>query len=79
MMCSIVGVAYRLTSTLLTVTHAAPAVTPLVLTVFAIGMTAPNLIAPRFADRALMPSAGLMLAQGLELVFGLRDLNAPDR
>jgi DHA1 family inner membrane transport protein len=51
-----------LTSTLATVTHASPAVTPFVLMLFGVGMTAGNLIVPRFADRALMPSAGLMLA-----------------
>lgn len=51
-----------LTSTLMAVTHAAPAATPVVLMVFGVGMTAGNLIVPRFADRALMPSAGLMLA-----------------
>jgi DHA1 family inner membrane transport protein len=51
-----------LTSTLLTVTHVAPVVTPLILMMFGVGMTAGNLIVPRFADRALMPSAGIMLA-----------------
>jgi DHA1 family inner membrane transport protein len=51
-----------LTSTLLTVTHVAPTVTPFVLMTFGVGMTAGNLIVPRFADRALMPSAGIMLA-----------------
>jgi DHA1 family inner membrane transport protein len=51
-----------LTSTLLSVTHASSAVTPFVLMAFGVGMTAGNLIVPRFADRALMPSAGIMLA-----------------
>lgn len=51
-----------LTSTLMTVTHAGPAATPFVLMAFGVGMTAGNLIVPRFADRALMPSAGIMLA-----------------
>ena len=51
-----------LTSTLLSVTHAGAAVTPFVLMAFGVGMTAGNLIVPRFADRALMPSAGIMLA-----------------
>jgi DHA1 family inner membrane transport protein len=46
----------------MTVTHAGPAATPFVLMAFGVGMTAGNLIVPRFADRALMPSAGIMLA-----------------
>jgi DHA1 family inner membrane transport protein len=50
-----------LTSTLSAVTHVPPAVTPFVLMTFGVGMTAGNLIVPRFADRALMPSAGIML------------------
>jgi DHA1 family inner membrane transport protein len=50
-----------LTSTLLQVTHAAALQIPLVLMVFGVGMTASNLIVPRFADRAIMPSAGVML------------------
>jgi DHA1 family inner membrane transport protein len=50
-----------LTSTLLTVTHASRTVTPFVLMAFGVGMTAGNVIVPRFADRALMPSAGIML------------------
>jgi DHA1 family inner membrane transport protein len=50
-----------LTSTLMTVTHVAPAWASLVLMMFGVGMTAGNLIVPRFADRALMPSAALML------------------
>ncbi len=51
-----------LTSTLQQVTHASAAATPIVLMVFGVGMTAGNLVVPRFADRALMPSAGIMLA-----------------
>jgi DHA1 family inner membrane transport protein len=50
-----------LTSTLLHVTGAGPAATPVVLMLFGVGMTAGNLVVPRFADRALMPSAGLLL------------------
>jgi len=50
-----------LTSTLMHVTGAGPAATPIVLMIFGVGMTAGNLIVPRFADRALMPSAGIML------------------
>jgi DHA1 family inner membrane transport protein len=48
-------------STLLEVTHAAPATIPLVLAVFGAGMTAGNLVVPRFADRALMPTAAALL------------------
>ncbi|MET1754512.1 MFS transporter [Novosphingobium sp. RD2P27] len=50
-----------LASTLIEVTGTSPAVVPLVLAVFGIGMTAGNLIVPRFADRALMPTAGGLL------------------
>ena len=50
-----------LTSTLMHVTGAGPAATPIVLMIFGVGMTAGNLIVPRFADRALMPSAGILL------------------
>jgi DHA1 family inner membrane transport protein len=50
-----------LASTLLAVTGASVATVPLVLAVFGVGMTAGNLIVPRFADRALMPTAGLLL------------------
>jgi MFS transporter, DHA1 family, inner membrane transport protein len=50
-----------LASTLAHVTGAPPSATPLVLMVFGIGMTLGNLVLPRFADRALMPSVGVML------------------
>lgn len=50
-----------LASTLMAVTGVSAATVPLVLAVFGIGMTAGNLIVPRFADRALMPTAGLLL------------------
>lgn len=50
-----------LASTLIEVTHAAPATIPLVLAVFGIGMTLGNIIVPRFADRALMPVAAALL------------------
>jgi len=46
---------------LLTVTGVAPDTVPLVLGVFGIGMTIGNLVVPRFADRALMPTAGGLL------------------
>jgi DHA1 family inner membrane transport protein len=50
-----------LASTLMEVTGVRSTVVPLVLAVFGIGMTAGNLIVPRFADRALMPTAGALL------------------
>ena len=50
-----------LASTLTHVTGAPATATPLVLMVFGVGMTLGNLILPRFADRALMPSVGAML------------------
>jgi len=48
-------------STLIEVTHVAPAVVPLVFSAFGIGMTVGNLFVPRYADRALMPTAGILL------------------
>jgi DHA1 family inner membrane transport protein len=48
-------------STLLDVTHVSPAVTPFVFAAFGVGMTAGNLLVPRFADKALMPTAGWLL------------------
>jgi MFS transporter, DHA1 family, inner membrane transport protein len=50
-----------LASTLREVTGAGPAAVPFVLGVFGLGLTAGNLVAPRFADRALMPTAGALL------------------
>ncbi len=50
-----------LASTLIEVTGTGPAIVPVVLAVFGIGMTIGNLIVPRFADRALMPTAGGLL------------------
>jgi len=50
-----------LASTLLEVTHVSPAVLPVVLAIFGVGMTAGNLVIPRFADKALMPTAAVML------------------
>lgn len=50
-----------LASTLTEVTHTSAAIVPVVLAVFGVGMTAGNLIVPRFADRALMPTAGALL------------------
>ena len=48
-------------STLIEVTRVPATMIPVVLAVFGAGMTAGNLIAPRFADRALMPTAAVML------------------
>lgn len=46
---------------LLSVTGVAASTVPLVLGVFGIGMTIGNLVIPRYADRALMPTAGGLL------------------
>ncbi len=48
-------------STLIDVTHVSPSVTPFVFAAFGVRMTAGNLFVPRFADRALMPTAGWLL------------------
>lgn len=50
-----------LTSTLDSVTQMTSATIPLVLAVFGLGMTIGNVVVPRFADRALMPTAGGLL------------------
>lgn len=50
-----------LADTLLAVTRVSPSLIPIALMVFGIGMTAGNLIAPRFADRALLPTAAVIL------------------
>ncbi|KQM98259.1 MFS transporter [Sphingomonas sp. Leaf25] len=50
-----------LASTLIEVTGSGPAMVPVVLAVFGIGMTIGNIVVPRFADRALMPTAGGLL------------------
>ena len=50
-----------LASTLLEVTRVSALLVPLVLAIFGIGMTIGNLVVPRFADRALMPTAGALL------------------
>ena len=50
-----------LASTLMAVTGVSAATVPVALAVFGVGMTAGNLIAPHFADRALMPTAGVLL------------------
>ncbi|VIO74077.1 MFS transporter [Bradyrhizobium ivorense] len=50
-----------LASTMLAVTHTSPAMVPVALCVFGVGLTAGNIIVPRFADRALMATAGGLL------------------
>lgn len=50
-----------LASTLIAVTGVKPVLIPLVFSVFGAGLTAGNLFAPYFADRALMPTAGGLL------------------
>lgn len=50
-----------LASTLTAVTGVSPRVVPFVLAAFGLGMTVGNLVVPRFADRALMPTAGVLL------------------
>src|ERR1700722_8793709 len=50
-----------LASTLMAVTGVSAAALPAALACFGIGLTAGNLIAPRFADKALMPTAGVLL------------------
>ncbi len=50
-----------LASTLAEVTGASPHALPFVLAAFGVGMTIGNLVVPRFADRALMPTAGALL------------------
>jgi MFS transporter, DHA1 family, inner membrane transport protein len=48
-------------STLVDVTHVTPIETPLFFSIFGMGLTAGNVFVPRFADRALMPTAGALL------------------
>jgi DHA1 family inner membrane transport protein len=48
-------------STLIDITHVSAAMAALVFSVFGVGMTLGNLVVPRFADRALMPTAGMSL------------------
>ncbi|WP_082443297.1 MULTISPECIES: MFS transporter [unclassified Sphingomonas] len=50
-----------LASTLIAVTRVPETTVPVVLAIFGIGMTLGNLIVPRFADRALMPTAAALL------------------
>jgi DHA1 family inner membrane transport protein len=62
-------------STLLDVTHISAALATLVFSAFGVGMTAGNLIIPRFADRALMPTAGMLLV-GTAVMLALYPLAA---
>lgn len=57
-------------STMLEVTHVSPALVPLVLGIFGLGLTAGNLGAAWAADRALMPTAaGMLLWSALSLAI----------
>jgi DHA1 family inner membrane transport protein len=50
-----------LAATMADVTHVAPRIVPFVLAIFGIGMTAGNVLVPRFADRALSQTVGALL------------------
>jgi DHA1 family inner membrane transport protein len=50
-----------LTSTLMAVTGVSITTVPVAFAVFGIGLTAGNLLVPRFADRALLPTVGRLL------------------
>lgn len=57
-------------STMLEVTKTSAAMIPLVLAIFGIGATAGSIIVPKFADRALMPTAAaLLLASAVALIL----------
>lgn len=62
-----------LATTLIEVTKVSTEVIPFFLAIFGIGATVGNLFVPRFADRALMPTAGaiLLFAAAALLVFPL--------
>ncbi len=63
-------------STLLDVTRVPASTIPIVLAIFGAGMTAGNIVVPKFADRALMPSAaGLLVTSAVML--SLYPLAAP--
>jgi DHA1 family inner membrane transport protein len=62
-------------STLIDVTHVSAAVTPFVFAAFGVGMTAGNLLVPRFADRAVMATAGKLLVWSA-VVLGLYAITA---
>ncbi|WP_213979587.1 MFS transporter [Sphingomonas sp. dw_22] len=63
-------------STLLEVTGTPATTIPIILAVFGVGMTAGNLIVPRFADRALMPT-GAVLLLGSAVSLALYPFAAP--
>jgi DHA1 family inner membrane transport protein len=50
-----------LASTLMDVTRVSPGLVPLALAAFGMGFTVGNIVVPRFADRARMPTAGALL------------------
>lgn len=50
-----------LTATLTAVTHVSAALAPVVLAAFGVGMTVGNLVVPRFADKRLMRTGGVLL------------------
>jgi DHA1 family inner membrane transport protein len=50
-----------LADTLSAVTHVSAQATPLVLSVFGVGLTVGNMVVPLYADRAIMRTAGLLL------------------
>jgi DHA1 family inner membrane transport protein len=62
-------------STLIDFTHVSAAKATLVFSVFGVGMTVGNLVVPRFADRALMPTAGRLLT-GSAIVLAIYPLAA---
>jgi len=59
-------------STLIDVTRVPASATPLIFSIFGMGLTAGNLFIPRYADRALMPTAGYLLlyVSGMMLYVG---------
>lgn len=60
-----------LASTLLEVTRVPETMLPIVLAIFGLGMTIGNLVVPRFADKALMPTAAgvLIWSAGALVIF----------
>lgn len=65
-----------LASTLMTVTAVSVRMLPMVFAAFGVGMTAGNIIVPYFAERALMPAAGLLLL-GSAVTLALYPVAAP--
>jgi DHA1 family inner membrane transport protein len=57
-------------STMLEVTGTSPGMIPVVLAIFGVGATAGSIIVPKFADRALMPTAAaLLLGSAVALIL----------